>query len=249
MFVGGMVTGALMRVRGAHLAIMKTSTSNTRPFKGALGRHGPTLDFPQGIYIFIHLSIYMYVYIYIRMYICDHMCIYNHLYCIYIHTLHYITLQYSTVHYITLHTYLHILHYIILHYITYIHIDIDISNKYAPSGAQPDQIGSQGARSIVPAALVTWCHVSRCNLRLWINSYKYHVYAMFIWFYIHRHSVLHVGIQWYPSMVWASLISSIHPRTGNGLYWCIILLLAVGDWLIQLHGGNPAWDMLWDSLE
>ena len=121
MFVGGMVTGALMRVRGAHLAIMKTSTSNTRPFKGALGRHGPTLDFPQGIYIFIHLSIYMYVYIYIRMYICDHMCIYNHLYCIYIHTLHYIILQYSTLHYITLHTY--ILTYITLYYITlhYIH--------------------------------------------------------------------------------------------------------------------------------
>ena len=238
MFVGGMVTGALMRVRGAHLAIMKTSTSNTRPFKGALGRHGPTLDFPQGIYIFIHLSIYMYVYIYI--YVCRYVII-----CVYTY-IHYITLHYITY----IHTYIYyiILYYITLHYITYIHIDIDISNKYAPSGAQPDQIGSQGARSIVPAALVTWCHVSRCNLRLWINSYKYHVYAMFIWFYIHRHSVLHVGIQWYPSMVWASLISSIHPRTGNGLYWCIILLLAVGDWLIQLHGGNPPWDMLWDSL-
>ena len=183
MFVGGMVTGALMRVRGAHLAIMKTSTSNTRPFKGALGRHGPTLDFPQGIYIFIHLSIYMYVYIYIYIYVCTYViiCVYTIIYTVYtyIHyiTLHYITVQYSTLHYITLHyihTYLHILHYIILHYITYIHIDIDISNKYAPSGAQPDQIGSQGARSIVPAALVTWCHVSRCNLRLWINSYKYH---------------------------------------------------------------------------
>jgi hypothetical protein len=140
--------------------------------------------------------------------------------------------------------------YIYTYVYTYIHTYRHryISNKYAPSGAQPDQMGSQGARSIVPAALVTWCHVSRCNLRLWINSYKYHVYAMFICFLFHRHSVLHVGIEWYSSMVWASLISSIHPRTGNGLYWCIILLLAVGDWLIQLHGGNPPWDMLWDSL-
>ena len=178
MFVGGMVTGALMRVRGAHLAIMKTSTSNTRPFKGALGRHGPTLDFPQGIYIFIHLSIYMYVYIYIYTYVDMWSYVYIHTYI----TLHYITYIHTYIYYI-------ILYYITLHYITYIHIDIDISNKYAPSGAQPDQIGSQGARSIVPAALVTWCHVSRCNLRLWINSYKYHVYAMFTRFYIHRHSV------------------------------------------------------------
>jgi hypothetical protein len=223
MFVGGMVTGVLsLDVSPWGYRLSWKLLHQTHANLGALGRHGPTLDFPQGIYIFIHLSIYMYVYIYIRMYICDHVCIYNHIYCIYIYTYVY--------------TYIH----------TYRHRYI--SNKYAPSGAQPDQMGSQGARSIVPAALVTWCHVSRCNLRLWINSYKYHVYAMFICFLFHRHSVLHVGIEWYSSMVWASLISSIHPRTGNGLYWCIILLLAVGDWLIQLHGGNPPRDMLWDSL-